>query len=163
VPIVSEDQRFAYVSLVVLKLLDLQPHDGGRSMPVVLPAELMAFEPVLERLAVEGLVEIDRKAGEYRLAQLGIDHLGVHIDEAEGYIEEFDDVEVSGMLAVLRRRSVDPMRVRFLWGWYQGEFDDPVLFQQRRGVPSVERDWAAYMQSNAFFAALVEDLEGGAE
>ncbi len=127
-------------------------------MPVVLPPALMPFEPVLERLAVEELVEIDRKRGEYRLTQRGLDAIGLHIDEAEGYIEEFDDLEVEQMLGILRQRNVDPMRVRFLWGWYQGEFDDPVVFQQRRGVPVIERDWASYVQSDAFFAAIAEDL-----
>lgn len=155
---VSEDQRTAYASLFVLKLLDLAPEDGGMPMPVILPAPLMAFEPVLERLAVEELVEIDRKRGEYRLTQRGLDTIGLHIDEAEGYIEEFDDLEVEEMLRTLRQRNVDPMRVRFLWGWYQGEFDDPIVFQQRRGVAALERDWASYIQSDAFFAALAEDL-----
>jgi len=158
VPLVSEDQRNAYVSLFVLKLLDLAPEDGGLAMPVLLPHDLAAFEPTLERLAVEGLVEIDRKRGEYRLTPRGLDTLAVHIDEAEGYIEAFDDLETEAMLAILRRQGVDPMRVRFLWGWYQGEFDDPVLFQQRRGAPVIERDWAAYVQSDGFFAALAEDL-----
>ncbi len=156
--LVSDDQRTAYASLFVLKLLDLAPEDGGVSMPVVLPAPLMPLEPVLERLAIDELVEIDRKRGEYRLTQRGLDTIGLHIDEAEGYIEEFDDLEVEQMLGILRRRNVDPMRVRFLWGWYQGEFDDPVVFQQRRGVAVIERDWASYIQSDAFFAAIAEDL-----
>ena len=155
---VSEDQRHAYVALFVLKLLDVAPEEGGRRMPVMLPPDLAAFEPTLERLAVEGLLQIDRKGGEYRLTQRGIDAIGVHIDEAEGYIEAFDDVEVAQMLVELRRRNVDPMRVRFLWGWYQGEFDDPVLFQQRRGVGQVESDWATYVLSDAFFDALAEDF-----
>lgn len=154
---VSPDQRDAYVSLFVLKLLDLAPEDGGVRMPVLLPSSLAAFEPTLERLAVDEMVEIDRKRGEYRLTARGIESLGLHIDEAEGYIEAFDDLEVPEMLALLRQRNVDPMRVRFLWGWYQGEFDDPVVFQHRRGVATIERDWAAYVQSDAFFAALAED------
>ncbi len=157
-PEVSEDQRRTYVGLYVLKLLDLAPEDGGLAMPVLLPHALAAFEPALERLAVEGLVHIDRKLGEYRLTPLGIERLGVHIDEAEGYIDAFDDMEVPQMLAVLRQRNVDPMRVRFLWGWYQGEYDDPILFQQRRGSAEIETDWAAYIQSDAFYAAIAEDL-----
>lgn len=157
-PNLSEDQRHAYVALFVLKLLDLEPEDGGLLMPVLLPPSLVAFDATLERLAVEGLVEIDRKGGEYQLTRSGLETLGVHIDEAEGYIDAFDDVEVSEMLEVLRQRNVDPMRVRFLWGWYQGEFDDPVLFQQRRGVAEIEPDWASYIQSDAFFAAIAQDL-----
>lgn len=154
----SEDQRHGYVALFVLKLLDLEPEDGGMAMPVLLPAPLAAFDATLERLAVDGLVEIDRKGGEYQLTASGLETLGVHIDEAEGYIDAFDDMEVPEMLEVLRRRNVDPMRVRFLWGWYQGEYDDPVLFQQRRGVTEVDADWASYIQSDAFFAAIAQDL-----
>lgn len=158
-PDLSEGQRRTYVGLFVLKLLDLAPEDGGMSMPVLLPSALAALEPPLERLAVEGLVEIDRKRGEFRLTELGLERLGVHIDEAEGYIDAFDDMEVPQMLAVLRQRNVDPMRVRFLWGWYQGEYDDPVLFQQRRGSAKIETDWAEYIQSDAFFAAIAEDFQ----
>ncbi|MEM6293787.1 MAG: hypothetical protein AAGA54_21105 [Myxococcota bacterium] len=154
----TESQRHGFARLFVLKLLDLDADDGGLRMPVVLPPELDAFEPVLVQAAVEGLVEIDRKRGEYRLTAAGVELLGVHIDEAEAYIEEFDDVEVAQMLPVLKARRIDPMRVRFLWGWYQGEFDDPVLFQQRRGVPAPEADWAAYILSAAFYAALAEDF-----
>lgn len=158
-PELTEDQRQTYVGLFVLKVLDLEPADGGMSLPVLLPSPLAALEPSLDRLAVEGLVEIDRKRGEYRLTELGIERLGVHIDEAEGYIDAFDDMEVLQMLQVLRERNVDPMRVRFLWGWYQGEYDDPVLFQQRRGSDPIETDWAAYIQSDEFFAAIAEDLQ----
>ncbi len=157
-PELSEDQRHTYVGLFVLKMLDLAPEDGGMSMPVLLPSALAPLESSLERLAVEGLVEIDRKRGEYRLTDAGLERLGLHIDEAEGYIEAFDDMEVPQMLAALRQGNVDPMRVRFLWGWYQGEFDDPVVFQQRRGSAEIDPDWAAYIQSDAFFAAIALDL-----
>ena len=51
-------------------------------------------------------------------------------------------------------------RARFLWGWYTGEFDDLVLFQQRRGIKPVERLWAYYLISDEFFATLAEDIEG---
>lgn len=154
----SEDQKQTYVGMFVLKLLDLKPADGGVEMPVNLPHEFYAFEPVLEAMAVDSLVEVNRKKGRYELTRAGIDYLGTLIDEAEGYIEEFDDEETEDMLAVLRRRGTDPLRVRFLWGWYQGEFDDPVLYQQRRGVEPVERDWAAYLLSDAFYADLARDL-----
>ena len=67
------------------------------------------------------------------------------------------------MLAELQRRRLDPLRARFLWGWYQGEFDDLVLFQQRRGVEPVERSWADYLVSDAFYDNLaLETTDQGA-
>jgi hypothetical protein len=50
------------------------------------------------------------------------------------------------------------MRARFLWGWYEGEFDDLVLFQQRRGVSAVETLWAYYLMSDAFWTELARDF-----
>lgn len=155
---VSEEQRMTFAGLFVMKLLDLTPAEGGREFPVVLPPELVSFEPVLEHLSVAELLEIDRRKGTYKLTRAGIDLLGTHIDEAEAYIEEFDELEVDEVVATLRKRRLDPLRVRFLWGWYQGEFDDPVVFQQRRGVATVEHDMGAYMLSQAFYSELARDL-----
>ena len=62
------------------------------------------------------------------------------------------------MVRELRRRNLDPMRVRFMWGWYSGEFDDPVLYQQRRGISPIEEDWAAFIMSDTFFADLARDI-----
>lgn len=155
---IPEDHKSTYVGMFVLKLLDLDPAEGGVELPVVLPHEFAPFEPVLERLTLDGLVEINRKKGRYDLTERGVEYLGTLIDEAEGYIEEFDDLETDEVVRILRQRNLDPMRVRFLWGWYQGEFDDPVLFQERRGVAVVERDWASYLMSDAFFAELERDL-----
>ena len=28
------------------------------------------------------------------------------------------------MLEVARARKLDPLRIRFMWGWFEGEFDD---------------------------------------
>lgn len=155
----SPDQKKTYVGMFVLKMLDLDPRDGGKEFPVNLPHDLAPFEPVLEYLAIDGMVEVHRRSGKYRLTDRGAQYLATLIEEAETYIEEFDEMEVEPMLSVLERRRIDPLRVRFLWGWYQGEFDDPVMFQQRRGVSTVERDWATYLGSDAFFDELARDLE----
>ena len=146
-----------YAGLWLLKMLDLAPEDGGRELPVVLPGELSPLEPVLERLAVEGLIEIDRKRGRYRLTDAGLQHIALAIDEAESFIDEFDDQDAQTIVAELRRRNLDPLRVRFLWGWYQGELDDLVLFQQRRGA-QVEPDWASYLTGDALYQELARDL-----
>lgn len=154
----TEEQRETYAGMFVLKMLDLKPEDGGIEMPVNLPHALLPFENVLDRLALEGYVQIDRKRGKWTLTDEGIRYLGVLIDEAEAYIEEFDDWEPAAVVREVRRRNLDPMRVRFLWGWYTGEFDDPILYQQRRGISPIEEDWASFIVSDAFFADLARDI-----
>src|SRR5688572_6674335 len=154
----AEDTKLTFIGLCVLKLLDLEADDGGLEFPINLPHELAPLEPVLDRLALDGLVDLDRRGARYLLTQRGIDYLGTIIDEAESYVEEFGDLEADQIVNALAKRNVDPLRVRFLWGWYQGEFDDPVVFQQRRGSALVESDWAAYLMSDAFFEELSRDL-----
>ena len=63
------------------------------------------------------------------------------------------------MIAQLKGRNLDPYRARFLWGWYDGEFDDLVLYQERRGAKPVERLWAYYLMSDAFWNDLERELE----
>ena len=83
--------------------------------------------------------------------------LGALIDEAEALIEEFDDAELEEAVAELRARRLDVFRARFLWGWYDGEFDELVKFQQRRGITPVEKLWAFYLLSDAFYDELAKD------
>ncbi len=156
----TESQKFTYAGLWVLKMLDLDPKEGGVQLDVSLPHGWYPLEGVLEQLTLDGLVEIDRKKGRYRLTDEGIAYIGTMIDEAEAYIEEFDRMETPDVVRTLRRRNIDPMRVRFLWGWYQGEFDDLIVYQQRRGFPEVERDWASFLLSDAFYEDLATDLQG---
>jgi hypothetical protein len=154
----TAEQREIYAGMFVLKLLDLLPEDGGVELPVDLPHELVPFEDVLDRLAVEGYVEIDRRSGKWVLTDEGIGYLGLLIDEVEGYMEEFDDWAASAMVRELRRRNLDVMRVRYMWGWYTGEFDDPILYQQRRGISPVDEDWASFIVSEPFYADLARDI-----
>jgi hypothetical protein len=157
---ITEDQKLTYAGIYLLKLLDLAAEDGGIEIPVVLPHELQPLDPVLDRLLMEGLIEIDRKQGRYRLTARGTDHVGALIDETEAIIEELDERPAAEVVEIVRRRHLDPLRIRFLWGWYQGELDDLVLFQERRGADPVERDWALYLVSDELFAELARDLEG---
>ena len=155
---ISEDQKYYYAGLWALKMLDLSPEDGGLDFSVAAAGEWASLEPVLERLAVDGLVSIDRKKGLYLLTDAGLDRLANAIDEAEALIDEFDEQETPEMLTELRRRRLDPLRVRYLWGWYQGEFDDLVVFQQRRGADVVEADGGAYLLGDALYEELAGDL-----
>ena len=158
------EEKLLYAGIHVLKKMDLKPEDGGLVLPAVLPHELEPLDEVLQELAVAGFVAINRRKERWEITKSGFEHIGALIDEAEALIDEFDDQEPEEMLAELRRRRLDPFRARFLWGWYQGEFDDLVLFQQRRGVEPVERSWADYLVSDAFYdnLALETTDPGGA-
>lgn len=162
-PALSEEEKQFYAGLYLLKKLDLKPADGGMELPVVLPSELSPLDEALQEMAVIDLVSINAKRGRWELTKAGLAHLAEHIDEAEQLIEEFDDEELPDVLAELERRNLDVFRARFLWGWFDGELDDLVLFQRRRGVTPVETLWAFYLMSDAFYAELAKDLDGEAE
>lgn len=155
----DESKQF-YAGLYLLKKLDLKAADGGMELPVVLPSELSPLDEVLQEMAVADLVKINSKRGRWELTQAGLALLADCIDEAEALIEEFDDEELPDVLAELERRRLDVFRARFLWGWFDGEFDDLVAFQRQRGVSPVETLWAFYLTSDAFYAELARDLEG---
>jgi hypothetical protein len=154
------DTTQTYAGLWILKKLDLRPEDGGMEFPVVLPSELEPLDPILQQLAVDDLVRIDAKKGRYELTRKGTDYLRRHIDEAVDLLDEFDEAEVDETVAELRRRNLDPLRARFLWGWYEGELDDLVTFQEQRGVQPVERMWAFYLTSDDLYRELAKDLAG---
>lgn len=157
---ITDDQKLTLAGIYLLKLLDLSPADGGREIPVVLPHELQPLDPVLDRLLMEGYIEIERKKGRYRLTPRGTDYLGLLIDEIEAIIDELDELPAEEVVEILRSRNLDPLRIRFLWGWYQGELDDLVTYQQRRGADPVERDWALYLVSDELYEDLARDLAG---
>jgi hypothetical protein len=158
---VTHEQKLSYAGIYVLKKMDLKPADGGIALPVIMDALLSPLEEVVERLVMQGHLAIDRKTQRYSITKAGYRHIGALIDEAETIIDEFDDWETVDMVAELRARNLDPLRARFLWGWYQGEFDDLVQFQERRGISPVEPDWPAFLTSDEFYANLDLDLVGG--
>ena len=157
-PLVTDEQKQTLVGLWLLKKLDLDDEDGGMEFPVVLPSELSPLDDYLQTLAVQGYIEINRKKERYELTKAGIAYVGDVIDEAEKMVEELDHLETSDAIAELRAGNHDLMRARFLWGWYEGEFDDLVLFQERRGIDPIERMWAFYLTSDDFFRELAKDL-----
>ncbi|WP_437623078.1 hypothetical protein [Sorangium sp. So ce1151] len=158
-PIVSREQKLVYAGIYVLKKMDLKPADGGMEMPLVLPSELSPLQDVLQELVNADLVEVNRRKARFEITKKGLAYLGEIIDEAEALVDEFDDESLEEAVAELRQRNVDVLRARFLWGWYDGELDDLVLFQQRRGATPVEPWWADYLLSDAFYEALRSDYE----
>ncbi|KYF52274.1 hypothetical protein BE08_27010 [Sorangium cellulosum] len=157
-PIVSREQKLVYAGIYVLKKMDLKPADGGIEMPLVLPSELTPLQDVLQELVNADFVEVNRRKARFEITKKGVAYLGEIIDEAEALIEEFDEESVEDAVDELRRRNVDLLRARFLWGWYDGELDDLVLFQQRRGATPVESWWADYLMSDALYEALISDF-----
>jgi len=155
----SDAQKLTYTGMLVLKLMDLAPDEGGMTFPTALPPELAPLEPIFDELMYRGYVDLAKKKDRYVLTQDGLSYLGRLIDEAEGYIDQYDDVEVADMVASLRARRLDPFRVRYLWGWYQGELDDLVMFQRQRGVDPVEELWAYYLTGDDLFEELAADLD----
>ncbi len=154
----TEDEKQTYAGIYVLKKMDLKPADGGIQMPVILDAFYSPLEEVLERLVMRGYLEIDRKRQRYAITKAGLKYIGGLIDEAEAIITEFDEWETEDMVAELRLRNLDPLRARFLWGWYQDEFDDLAQFQERRGISPIEPDWPAFVVSDEFYDNLMLDL-----
>lgn len=157
-PVLDDEARGTYIKLWILKKLDLPPDSGGMTFPVVLPAELSPLDDYLQDLAVDGLAAINARKARYELTPKGIAYLGEVIDEAQALVDEFDDDEVEDVIAMLRERNLDVFRARFLWGWFEAEFDDLVLFQERRGVAPVERMWAYYLMGDEFWRELGREI-----
>lgn len=156
---ISEDDKRTYAGLYLLKKMDLEPRDGGMVFPLALPSELTPLEEILHELAVAGLVELNRRKQRWDLTKAGLAYLGQVIDEATDLLDEFDDDELPDVIAELRARNLDVFRARFLWGWYDGELDDLVQWQQQRGVSPVETLWAYYLTSDELYIELARDLE----
>lgn len=157
---ITPAQKLTYASIYLLKKLDLKPEEGGVRLPALLDGIYAPLEEVVDKLLLDGYIELDRKSQAYKLTKQGSAYIGALIDEAEGYIDEFDEVEIADVVDELRARNIDPLRVRFLWGWYQGEFDDAELFQQRRGFVEVEPEWPLFVLSDDFYENLELDVEG---
>jgi hypothetical protein len=155
----DDDTKHAYIALWLLKKLDLKPEDGGMELPVVLPSELSPLDEHLQQLAVDDFVQINAKKGRYELTKKGIAYLGEVIDEASDMVDDLDDLETDEAIAELRAQGRDIFRARFLWGWFEGEFDDLVLWQERRGIKPVERLWAFYLVGDELWNELAKELE----
>jgi hypothetical protein len=156
---IDDEAKKTYASLYLMKKMDLDPKEGGMIFPVLLPSELSPLDDVLHELVISGHLAINKRKERYELTKQGIAYLTEVIDEAEALIEEFDDQELEDTIVELRARNLDVFRARFLWGWYSGEFDDLVLFQQRRGVSPVEQFWAFYLTGDDFYRELARDTE----
>jgi hypothetical protein len=156
---ISDEDKQTYAGLYVLKKMDLKPKEGGMTFPIVMPSELSPLDEVLQQLAVDGYVEMNRRKERWDLTKKGSEYLGRCIDEAGELIDEFDEDEMEDVVRELQARRLDVMRARFVWGWYDGEFDDLVHWQEQRGVKPVERMWAFYLMSDEFWNELADEID----
>ncbi len=159
--VIDDEKKQTYAGLYLMKKLDLDPKNGGMDFPVVLPSELEPLDDVFQQMAVDDYVVINHKKARWDLTKKGTEYLKQNIDEAIDLLDEFDDHEPEDMIAELESRNLDPYRARFLWGWYEGELDDLVVWQERRGVSPVERLWAFYLLSDEFWNELAKELDVG--
>src|SRR5262245_61061917 len=109
--------------------MDIKRKDGGMVFPTVLPNELSPLDDVFQHMALDGLVEIDKRtfgADRWKMTKKGVDRLRSTIDEAGAMIDDLDDYEVDEAIEELKSRKLDVFRCRFLWGWFEDEFDDLV-------------------------------------
>jgi hypothetical protein len=157
--VIDDEQKLTYAGMYLLKKMDLKPADGGMVMPLLLPSELAPLDDVLQHLLFQELIQINRRKERYDITKKGLAYIGGLIDEADALIREFDELEPDEVTAEFRARNLDVFRARFLWGWYDGEFDDLLLFQQRRGVTPIESFWAFYLVSDEFYNNLALDLD----
>lgn len=156
--VIDDDTKATFVKLWILKKLDVAPEEGGIRFPVVLPSEMAPLDDYLQDLAVEDLVAINAKKGIYELTKKGIAHIGEVIDEASDLVDDLDELETDEAIAEIRSRGLDVFRARFLWAWFDGELDDLVLFQERRGITPVERLWAFYLTGDDLWRELAKDI-----
>lgn len=156
---IDDATKQTYIALWLLKKLDVEPEEGGMPFPVALPAELGPLDEPLQQLAVDDLVSINLETGLYDLTKKGIAYLGEVIDEASDLVDDLDHLETDEAIAELRARGRDVFRARFLWGWFDGELDDLVLWQERRGVRPVERLWAFYLTGDDLWNELARELD----
>ena len=156
--VITDEQKLIYGGMYMLKKMDLNPKEGGMTVPVLLPSELAPLEEVMHKLLFDEMIKINRRKERYDLTKKGIAYIGTLIDEAEALVGEFDDEELEDVVAELEERNLDVFRARFLWGWYEGEFDDLEIFQQRRGISPVETLWAYYLTDDAFYNELAKDM-----
>ncbi len=155
---IDDETKHTYVGLWILRQLDIGPKQGGMEFPVVVDGQLTPLDEHLQQLAVDELIEIDVKSAKYKLTKKGIAYLGELLDEASDMVDELDELETDEAIRELEARGLDVLRARFLWGWFEGEFDDLVLWQERRGVVPVERLWGFYLTGDDFYRELANEI-----
>ena len=154
----TEQQKLTYAGMWLIKKMDIGPKQGGFDVEVPLEGEYKFAEQIIDKLYFDKYIEIDPKKAKYILTERGISYIGRIINEAEDLIETYEDYETYEMVEELEERNLDVFRARFLWGLYDGEFDDIIEFQEKRGFQHIEESWSAFIMSDDFFDNLILDI-----
>ncbi len=149
-----------YAGMYVLKLIDLPPKEGGHIFEVPLALEDEHLEPVLDDLLFHGLIDIDTVRTCYVLTQDGRNYVDKLIGEVEAYIDKYQEFEPTTKVNLMRRDNINPLRARFLWGLYDGEFDDLNEWQDNWQINPAERvdDWRFVITRKEFYDMLFEHI-----
>lgn len=156
--VITDEQKLVYAGIYLLKKMDLEPDDGGMDMPVILPSELAPLDEPLQKLLFEDHLAINRRKERYDITRKGQAYLDELVAEAEALIDQYGDEDLEDVIEDLEASNLDVFRARFLWGWYEGEFDDLVAFQRRRGMEPVETFWAYFLTGDEFYNNLAKDI-----
>ena len=149
-----------YAGMYILKKIDLPPDEGGHPFEVPLTGLDEHMEPILDDLMFHGLIDIDTVKTQYVLTADGTDYIHKLIDEIEGYINKYQDFEPTTRVNLMKRDRINPLRARFLWGLYDGEFDNFDQWQENWGITAENKidDWRDVITSKPFYDMLFEDI-----
>ena len=154
-----------YAGMYVLKMLDMPPDQGGHVFEVPLSGPDERIEPVLDDLMFHSLVTIDEQNFRYALTDEGTEYIGKLLDEIEGYIAKYQEFEPTTKVNLMKRDRVNPLRARFLWGLYDGEFDDFKQWQENWNIDPAEQteDWQDVVVMKEFYDMLFDDINNMAQ
>ena len=152
----ANQEIIKYAGIYLLKMMEAEPPP----FQVPLSSQDESLEPILDDLLFRELILIDPEKSAYQISQKGVEYVDSLIDEIEGYIDEYQDFEPATRVNLMKRDHVNPLRARFLWGLYDGEFDDLVEWQdQSQFSPSeIKINWRQIITSKEFYDYLFEDI-----
>jgi len=99
-----------YAGMYVIKKMDLTPADGGHIFEVPLQGLDEHLEPVLDNLMFNNLIFIDTNRVQYDLTKDGEQYVRSLIDEAEVYIDKYQEFEPTTRVNLMKRDKVNPLR-----------------------------------------------------
>lgn len=149
-----------YAGLFILEKIDVGPEEGGHRFEVPLMGIDEHMEPILDDLMFHDLLDIDSENTCYTITDQGYKYIQDIIKEAENYLNKYQDFEPTTRVNLMKRDRINPLRARFLWGLYDGEFSDIKKWQDDRGIIPEEQveDWRDFITKKEFYDILFEEI-----
>ena len=94
-----------------------------------------------------------------KLCQKGEQYIDSLVQEIESYMDKYEDFEPQTRINLMKRDQIDPLRARFLWGIYDGEFDDLVQWQAQAHSFKPFEDWRQLITSKDFYDFLFQEIK----